>query len=66
MECDLVWYENKLKTIEGIHSLNLLGENRPNNVEKSSHKDHLPINVACVRMLVWRNDKKTQGPGFGS
>jgi hypothetical protein len=52
MECDPMWYENKFETIEGIHSLNLLGENRLNNVKKSSHKDHLLINVACVKMLL--------------
>jgi len=50
MECDLMWYENKFETIEGIHSLNFSSENIPNSVKKLSHKDHLPINVACVKM----------------
>jgi hypothetical protein len=27
MKCDPVQYENKVETIEGIHSLNLMGEN---------------------------------------
>jgi hypothetical protein len=64
MECDSMWYENKVGTIEGIHSLNLLGENSPNFVLKSSHKDHLPINAACNRMLIWMNHIKTQGLGL--
>ncbi len=64
MECDPMWYEYKVETIEGIHSLNLLGENNPNNIQKSSHKDQLPINVACIKMLVWMNHKKTQGLGL--
>jgi len=28
VECDLVWYENKIETIVQIHLLNFLGENR--------------------------------------
>jgi hypothetical protein len=64
MECDPMWYENKFETIKGIHSLNFSSENIPNSVKKLSHKDHLPINVACVKMLIWRNHKKTQGPSF--
>jgi hypothetical protein len=34
MKCDLVQHENKVETIEGIHSLNLLGENNPERVKK--------------------------------
>jgi hypothetical protein len=45
-------YENKVETIEGIHLLNLLGENNPKGVKKPSWKDHLSINVACVEMLI--------------
>ncbi len=55
MECDLVRYENKVETIEGIHSLNLLGENYFKGVQKSSQKDHLPIDAACVGMQAYRN-----------
>jgi hypothetical protein len=41
-------YENKIRTIEGIHLLNLQGENNLEGVQKPSHKDHLLINVTCV------------------
>ncbi len=34
MKFDPVQYENKVKTIEGIHSLNLLGENNIEHVKK--------------------------------
>jgi hypothetical protein len=50
MECDHVQYENKVETIERIHSLNLLGENSFENVQKPSQIDHLSINAACVGM----------------
>jgi hypothetical protein len=32
VECDPVQYENKVKTIEGIHLLNLQGENSSESV----------------------------------
>jgi hypothetical protein len=51
MECDFMQYENKVKTTKGINSPNLLGENIPKGVQKPSQKDHLSINVACIRML---------------
>jgi len=50
VECDHVRYENKIKKIEGIHSLNLLGENNPKDVQKPSQKDHLLIITTCVGM----------------
>jgi hypothetical protein len=36
VECCHVQYENKIGTTEGIHSLNLLGENSPKGVLKPS------------------------------
>jgi len=36
MKCDLMQYENKVETIEGIHLLNLLGENNLECVKKKS------------------------------
>ncbi len=36
VECEHVQCENKVETIEGIHSLNLLGENSPEGVQKPS------------------------------
>jgi hypothetical protein len=59
-----MWYENKAKTTKWIHLLNLLGENNPKGVQKPSQKDHLPINATCVRMLIWRNQKKIWGFGL--
>jgi hypothetical protein len=50
MECDLVRYENKVKTIERIHLLNLKSENNLEDVQKPSQKDHLLINATCVGM----------------
>jgi hypothetical protein len=50
VECDHVEYENKVEKIEGIHSLNLLGESNFESVQKPSQIDHLSINVACVGM----------------
>jgi len=44
--------ENKVETIERIHSLSLLGENSPERVQKPSQKDHSPVNVACVGMPI--------------
>jgi hypothetical protein len=61
VECDLVRYENKVEIINGIHSLNLFDENYFRGVHKPSYKDHLSINVACVGMLAWRNQKKAWG-----
>jgi len=49
MECDLVQYENKIGTIEGIHLLNFLAKNNTTGVQKPSHKNHLLINVTCVK-----------------
>jgi hypothetical protein len=43
VECDPVQYENKVETIEEIHSLNLQGENSFESVQKLSEKDHLLI-----------------------
>jgi hypothetical protein len=51
VECDPLQYENKVKTIKRIHSLNLLGENNLEGVKKSSQKDHLLINVTCIGTL---------------
>jgi hypothetical protein len=48
VKCGHVQYENKVETTEGIHSLNLQGENNPEGVQKPSQNDHLLINVACV------------------
>jgi hypothetical protein len=45
-------YENKVRTIKGIHSLNLQGENNFEGVQKSSEKDNLLINATCVGMLI--------------
>jgi hypothetical protein len=36
MECDPLQYENKVERTNGIHSLNLLGENNPIGVQKPS------------------------------
>jgi hypothetical protein len=36
VECDLVQYENKVGTIEGVHLLNLQGENSLEGVQKPS------------------------------
>jgi hypothetical protein len=55
MDCDLMWYENKVETIKGIHLLNLLSENSPKGIKKPSQKDHSPINATCVGMLTRRN-----------
>jgi hypothetical protein len=44
--------DNKAKIIEGIHLLNLMGENNPKGVQKPSCKYHLSTNGACVGMLV--------------
>jgi len=51
MECDLVWYENKVETIVGIHLRNFLGENNFKGVQKPSKKDHLQINSTCVNWI---------------
>jgi hypothetical protein len=51
VECGLVQYENKVETTEGIHLLNLQGENSFKVVQKPSQKDHLLINVTCVGTL---------------
>jgi hypothetical protein len=38
VKCGLVQYENKVATTEGIHSLNLEGENNLESVQKSSQR----------------------------
>jgi hypothetical protein len=48
VEYDLVQYENKVGTIKIIHLLNFQGVNNFESVKNPSHKDHLPINVACI------------------
>jgi hypothetical protein len=50
VEFDLVQYENKIETTKVIHSLNLLGENSPEDVQKSSKKDYLLINATRIRL----------------
>ncbi len=45
VEWDPKWYENKVETIEGIHSLNLFDEN---NLE-GAKKNH-PIKTICRYM----------------
>ncbi len=64
MGCDLVRYENKVETIVGMHSQNLLGENNLEGVQKPSEKGHLQINVGCVRMPTWKGQMKIRGPGL--
>jgi hypothetical protein len=54
-ECDFVWDENKVETIEGIDSLNLLNENNSKCVKKPFKNYYSPINMACIRMSTWRN-----------
>jgi hypothetical protein len=34
VECDFVWYENKVEITKGIHSLNLFGEKNLEGVQK--------------------------------
>jgi hypothetical protein len=48
VERDLLRYENKVKTTEGIHLLIIQGENNPKNVQKPSQKDHLLVNATCI------------------
>ncbi len=50
VECDPMRYENKVGTTQGIHLLNLQGENSPKGVQKPSQNDHLLINATCVGM----------------
>jgi hypothetical protein len=50
IKCDHVQYENKVKIIKGIHSLNLKGESSPKGVQKPSQNDHLLINATCIKM----------------
>jgi len=58
VECDFVWYENKVEITKGIHLLNLLNENNPKGVQKPSQKDHLLTNVTCIGMLARKNQMK--------
>jgi hypothetical protein len=44
--------KKKTKKIKGIHTLNLLGENNLESVQKPSQKDHLLTNGPCVEMSV--------------
>jgi len=39
VECDFVQYENKVEIIDGIYSLNLLGENNPKGVKNHHRKN---------------------------
>jgi hypothetical protein len=55
VEWDPKQYENKVETIEGTHSLNLLNENNLEDAQKPSQKDHLSIDGACVGVLTWKN-----------
>jgi hypothetical protein len=64
VEWDFKGYENKVETIEGIHSLNLLNENNLEGAPKPSQKNHLSIDGACVGMSTWKNQKKTWGFGL--
>jgi len=64
VECDLMQYENKVGTIEGIHLLNLQNEYNFENVQKPSQKYHLLINATCLGMLIRRNQKKAGGLGL--
>ncbi len=43
VEYDLMQYENKVETIMGIHSWNLLNENNFRSVQKPSQMEHLQI-----------------------
>ncbi len=52
VECDYMQYENKVGTIEGIHLLNLQGDNSFEGVQKPYQKYHLSINVASLGMLI--------------
>ncbi len=60
MEYDFVQYENKVGITKRIHLLNFHGGNNFESVQNPSHKDHLPINVACIGISAWRNQKKAQ------
>jgi hypothetical protein len=48
VECDLVQYENKIGTTNGIHSLKFSGENDFEDIQKPFQNDHLLIHVACI------------------
>jgi hypothetical protein len=48
VECGLVQYENKVRTLKGIHLVNFQGANNPKGVLKPSQNDHLLINAACI------------------
>jgi hypothetical protein len=52
VECDHVQYENKVETIERIHSLNIFGESNLEGAQKPFQKYHLLIDGACVRMSI--------------
>jgi hypothetical protein len=52
VECDPMRYENKVETIEGIHTLNLKDKDNLKGVQKTSQKDHLLINVTCMECQV--------------
>jgi hypothetical protein len=66
VECDVMWYENKVETNVKIHLGNFLDENNSRIIQKPSQKDHLWINVACVGMLNWKNQNETLRSQFNS
>jgi len=49
--CDLLRNENKVETIKGIHSLNLLRQNNLEGIQKPSQNDHLLIKTTCIGTL---------------
>jgi hypothetical protein len=38
---NVIFYDNKVEIIMGVHLQNLLGENNPKGVQKPSQKNHL-------------------------
>jgi hypothetical protein len=68
MQFEVEWnpkrYENKVETIERIHSLNIFGESNLEGAQKPFQKYHLLIDGACVRMSTWKNKKKAWGFGL--
>jgi len=47
VDCDLYQYENEVEITKGIHSLNLMDENNPMDIQKSSQNDRLSTYGAC-------------------
>jgi hypothetical protein len=56
-----IWEQSWIKRIQ---SLNFLGENNFEGVQKPSQKDHLLTNGAYIGMSVWMNKEKFQGFGL--